>query len=814
MTTLPNQARVIIIGGGVIGCSVAYHLTKLGWSDIVLLERKELTCGTTWHAAGLVGQLRATKNLTMLAQYTSELYATLENETGQATGFKQNGSISVAPDKERFEELKRGASMAKCFGLEVEVITPQEASEMHPFLNIEDLEGAVFLPKDGQTNPIDVTQALAKGAKMGGAKLFENVSVTGIQIKDGRAMGVRTEQGDISSEIVVNCAGLWGRQVGLMAGVKVPLHAAEHFYIVTDEIGLPPDLPVLRDPNGWIYAKEDAGKMLVGSFEPKSKPRSLQSIPEDFSFGQFPEDWEHFEPAMLNAIHRIPKLEDAGIQTFFNGPESFTPDNRYILGEAPELKYFFVAAGFNSIGIQSAGGAGKALSEWIANGHPTIDLSDVDIRRFHPFQVNTKYLEERTSEALGLLYAMHWPFRQPETSRGVRKSVLHDRLEKAGACFGEMSGWERANWFAEAGTKPEYEYSFGRQNWFECSATEHRAAREKVALFDMSSFGKFMLQGPDTEKVLNRICANDVSVSTGKAVYTTWLNERGRIESDLTVTRLGENSFFVITAGASQTRDLSWLHKNIPDNANMTVTDVTSGYTVLSLMGPESRKLLTKLTPDDLSNEAFPFGTGREIEIGYANALALRMTYVGELGWEIYLSTEFAQDIYDKIIEAGYEHGLKLAGMHALNSLRLEKAYRHWGHDIADEDTPLEAGLGFAVKFDKPGGFIGRDALLKQKENPVLKKRLVQFALEDPQPLLYHNEPVWYEGKIVGDLTSGMYGHTIGTCLGMGYINREEGVTADFLESANFEIEVAGERYPVRSSLKAFYDPKSERVRM
>ena len=814
MTTLPNQARVIIIGGGVIGCSVAYHLTKLGWSDIVLLERKELTCGTTWHAAGLVGQLRATKNLTMLAQYTSELYATLENETGQATGFKQNGSISVAPDKERFEELKRGASMAKCFGLEVEVITPQEASEMHPFLNIEDLEGAVFLPKDGQTNPIDVTQALAKGAKMGGAKLFENVSVTGIQIKDGRAMGVRTEQGDISSEIVVNCAGLWGRQVGLMAGVKVPLHAAEHFYIVTDEIGLPPDLPVLRDPNGWIYAKEDAGKMLVGSFEPKSKPRSLQSIPEDFSFGQFPEDWEHFEPAMLNAIHRIPKLEDAGIQTFFNGPESFTPDNRYILGEAPELKYFFVAAGFNSIGIQSAGGAGKALSEWIANGHPTIDLSDVDIRRFHPFQVNTKYLEERTSEALGLLYAMHWPFRQPETSRGVRKSVLHDRLEAAGACFGEMSGWERANWFAESGTKPDYEYSFGRQNWFECSASEHKAAREKVALFDMSSFGKFMLQGPDTEKVLNRICANDVSVSTGKAVYTTWLNERGRIESDLTVTRLGENSFFVITAGASQTRDLSWLHKNIPDNANMTVTDVTSGYTVLSLMGPESRKLLTKLTPDDLSNEAFPFGTGREIEIGYANALALRMTYVGELGWEIYLSTEFAQDIYDKIIEAGYEHGLKLAGMHALNSLRLEKAYRHWGHDIADEDTPLEAGLGFAVKFDKPGGFIGRDALLKQKENPVLKKRLVQFALEDPQPLLYHNEPVWYEGKIVGDLTSGMYGHTIGTCLGMGYINREEGVTADFLESANFEIEVAGERYPVRSSLKAFYDPKSERVRM
>ena len=814
METLPKQTQVVIVGGGVIGCSVAYHLTRLGWSDIVLLERRELTCGTTWHAAGLVGQLRATKNMTMLAQYTSELYATLEEETGQATGFKQNGSISVAPDKERFEELKRGASMAKCFGLEVEVITPREAGEMHSILKIDDLEGAVFLPKDGQTNPIDVTQALAKGAKTGGAKIFEGVKVSGIQSTNGRAMGVKTDQGDITSEIVVNCAGLWGREVGLMAGVNVPLHAAEHFYIVTDEIGLPSNLPVLRDPNGWIYAKEDAGKMLVGSFEPKSKPRPLHTIPDDFSFGQFPDDWEHFEPSMMNAIHRMPKLEDAGIQTFFNGPESFTPDNRYILGEAPELKNFFVAAGFNSIGIQSAGGAGKALSEWIVNGHPTMDLSDVDIRRFHPFQVNSKYLEERTSEALGLLYAMHWPFHQPETGRGVRKSVLHDRLEKAGACFGEMSGWERVNWFAEAGTKPNYEYSYGRQNWFEISASEHKAARDNVALFDMSSFGKFLLQGSDTEKIMNRICANDVSVPTGKAVYTTWLNERGGIESDLTVTRLSEDLFLVITAGASQTRDLAWLHKNIPEDSRTTVTDVTSGYTVLSLMGPESRNLLSKLTPNDLSNKAFPFGTGREIEIGYAKALALRMTYVGELGWEIYLPAEFAQDIYDKIIDAGADHGLKLAGMHALNSLRLEKAYRHWGHDITDEDSPLEAGLGFAVKFDKKGGFIGRDALLKQKENKVLKRRLVQFALDDPQPLLYHNEPIWCGGKIVGDLTSGMYGHTIGTCLGMGYVTCEDGVSKEFIESNSFEIEVAGVRYPARSSLSAFYDPKSERVRM
>ncbi len=820
MKLLPNQAQVVIIGGGVIGCSLAYHLTKLGWTDVVLLERKELTSGTTWHAAGLVGQLRATKNMTMLAQYTSELYATLEEETGQATGFKQNGSISVAPDAGRFEELKRGASMAKCFGLEVEVISPSEAMEMYPLLNIDDLVGAVFLPKDGQTNPIDVTQAMAKGAKMRGAKILENVRVSGIQIKDGCVTGVKTEQGDILAEIVVNCAGLWGRQVGLMAGVQVPLYAAEHFYIVTDDIGLPPNLPVLRDPSSWIYAKEDAGKMLVGCFEPKSKPRPLNTIPEDFSFGQFPEDWDHFEPAMLNAIHRIPKLEDAGIHTFFNGPESFTPDDRYILGEAPELKNFYVAAGFNSIGIQSGGGAGKVLSEWIINGFPPLDLWDVDIRRFHPFQNNACYLEERTEETLGLLYAMHWPFRQPESSRGVRKSVLHDRLEKAGACFGEMCGWERANWFAPEGMKACYEYSYDRQNWLDASAIEHHAAREKVALFDMSSFAKFMVQGQEAEKVLNRICANDVDVASGKVIYTTWLNERGGIESDLTVTRLQKDVFLVVTAGASQIRDLAWLLKNIPDEAHVNVTDVTSGYAVLSVMGPESRNLLAKLTPTDLSNEAFPFGTGKDIEIGYGKALALRMTYVGELGWEIYTPTEFAQDIFDKILAAGTDHGMQLAGMHALNSLRLEKAFRHWGHDISDEDTPLEAGLGFAVKFDKPGGFIGREALLRQKEglsdvkNGVLKKRLVQFALEDTEPLLYHNEPIWCDGKIVGDLTSGMYAHTLRTSLGMGYVSNEDGVNKDFLESSTFEIEVAGERYQASASLKAFYDPKSERVRM
>ncbi len=811
---LPAQTQVVIIGGGVIGCSVAYHLTKLGWTDVVLLERKELTCGTTWHAAGLVGQLRATRNMTMLAQYTSELFAGLEAETGQATGFKQHGSVSVAPDPERFEELKRGASMAKCFGLEVEVITASEALNLHPYLNIDDLCGAVFLPKDGQTNPIDTTRALAQGARNRGAQIFENIRVQGVLKENGKVNGVVTDQGEIKAEFVVNCAGLWGRQVGKMAGVNVPLHASEHFYIVTEEMGIPPTLPVLRDPSGWCYIKEDAGKLLVGCFEPKAKPRSLDSIPEDFSFGQFPEDWDHFEPAMMNAIHRVPKLEEAGIQLFFNGPESFTPDDRYILGEAPELQNFYVAAGFNSIGIQSSGGAGKVLAEWIVNGHPPMDLSDVDIRRFHPFQVNERYLYERTGEALGLLYAMHWPFFQPETSRGIRRSVFHDRLKDAGACFGEMAGWERANWFAPEGMEPRYEYTYRRQNWFEASASEHLAVRENVGFFDMSSFGKFLVQGRDAEKVMNLICANQVAVEPGKVVYTAWLNERGGFETDLTVTRLSEREYLVITAGASQMRDLAWLKLHTAKEDGVQVADVTSAYAVLSIMGPNSRKLLSKLTDEDLSNDHFPFGTGKEIEIGYSKALALRVTYVGELGWELYIPSEFAQDLYDRLLEAGKEMGLKHAGMHALNSLRLEKAYRHWGHDITDEDTPLEAGLSFAVAWDKSGGFLGREALIRKKENGLLKKRMVQFALENPEPLLYHNEPIWCGNTIVGDTTSGMYGHSIGSCLGMGYIENPEGVNKEWIESQKFEIEVAGERYPAKASLKAFYDPGNARIRM
>ena len=812
---LPTQARVVVIGGGIVGCSTAYHLAKLGWSDVVLLERKQLSCGTTWHAAGLLGQLRATANLTRLAQYTIELFAGLEEETGQATGIMQRGSISLATNDQRFEELKRGASMAKTFGLEVEVTGPDEIKRMWPLLNTDGIVGGVFLPKDGQCNPTDTTQALAKGARQAGAAIFENVKVERILTRDGRAVGVATGHGDIAAEYVVNCGGMWGREIGAAVGVNLPLHACEHFYIVTEPIAeLSRDLPVLRVLDECAYYKEDAGKILLGAFEPNAKPWGMDGIPEDFCFDELPEDFDHFAPVLEAAINRVPILETAGIHTFFNGPESFTPDDRYLLGEAPELKNFFVACGFNSIGIQSAGGAGKVLSEWIAEGHPPMDLWDVDVRRVMPYQGNARYLRERVSETLGLLYDMHWPYRQYETARGVRRSILHGRLAARGACFGEVAGWERANWFAPGGVEPAYEYSFGRQNWFDYAHAEHMAVRQAVGMFDMSSFAKFLVQGRDAEAVLQRICANDVAVAPGRVVYTQWLNERGGIEADLTVTRLAGDRYQVTTAAASAVRDLHWLASNIPDDAHALVTDVTSGQAVLSVMGPQARALLSKVTDADLSNDAFPFATAREIEIGYARVLAQRITYVGELGWELYIPTEFAPGVFDTIVEAGEEFGLKLCGMHVLDSCRIEKAFRHWGHDITDEDTPIEAGLGFACAFDKNTPFIGRDALLRQKETGKLTKRLVQFKLEDPEPLLYHNEPVWRDGGIIGYTSSGNYGHFLGGAIAMGYLNHKDGVTADYVNSGGFEIEVAGERFAATASLRPLYDPKAERVKV
>jgi heterotetrameric sarcosine oxidase gamma subunit len=774
----------------------------------VLIERKRLTSGTTWHAAGLVGQLRATMNLTKLAQYTAGLYAGLEAETGIATGFRQRGSISIATNGERMEELLRGASMAKTFGLEVQRLSPGEVRAHWPLLNVDDVVGGVFLPKDGQTDPVGTTLALARGATMRGAKVFENTTVCGIGVERGRAVGVRTQAGDIAAEHVVIASGMWSRRLGASCGVSIPLQACEHFYIVTESFpGLGGDLPVLRDPDHCAYYKEDAGKLLLGAFEPNGK--AWDGPPEDFEFGELPEDFEHFSPVLEAAMRRLPALADVGIRKFFNGPESFTPDVRYMLGETPEVQHLYVAAGFNSIGIQSAGGAGKALAEWIERGHPPMDLADVDIRRLQPFQASPAYLHARVGESLGLLYAMHWPYRQNETARGARLSPLHERLKEHGACFGEVAGWERANWFAPPGVAPEYAYSYGRQNWFPYAAEEHRACRENVALFDMTSLAKFRVEGFDAEAALQRICANDVAVAPGRVVYTQWLNARGGIEADLTVTRLDETTYLVVTAGATARRDFAWLRRNLGD-ARAVATDVSSGLATLAVMGPNSRALLERVSGADLLNAAFPFATSREIDIGYARLRATRITYVGELGWELYVPTEFARGVFDVLIDAGGAFGLRLAGYHALDSLRIEKAYRHWGHDIGDEDDPFEAGLGFAVKMNKD--FIGRDALLRRREAGATR-RLAQFLLSDPKPLLYHDEPIWLADRIVGRTTSGAYGHTLGGAVALGYVALGEGLTAADIASTTFEIEIAGERTLARASLSPMYDPKGVRIR-
>ena len=817
-SSLPAHARCVIIGGGIMGCSLAYHLVRLGWEEVIVLERRQLTSGTTWHAAGLLGQLRSTSNMTRLAKYTTELYRTLEKETGLDTGIKINGSLSVALNEGRFEEYKRAASLAKVFDLEVNVITPDEIGAFYPALNLDGVVGGLHIPGDGQCNPTDVTQALARGARMGGARIFEQVTVTGILTGRGRVTGVETDRGTVMAETVVNCAGMWARELGQMAGVAIPLQACEHFYIVTEAMdAMTPGLPVVRVPDECAYYKEDAGKLLLGCFEPVAKPWAVDGIPEDAAFITLPEDFDHFEPILEMAMHRLPALAEAGIQTFFNGPESFTPDDRYYLGEAPELRNFYVACGFNSVGIQSAGGAGMALAEWMDRGHAPFDLWDVDIRRMMPFQNSRDYLVGRVKETLGLLYKVHWPYYQYETSRHVRRSPLHERLARAGACFGETAGWERANWFAAAGETAEYEYSFGRQNWFGHAAEEHEAVRTAVGLFDMTSFAKFRVEGPDAEAVLQRICANDVAVAPGRIVYTQWLNRRGGIEADLTVTRLSETAFLVVTAGASQTRDLAWLRRHIPDEARAVVVDVTSAEAVLSVMGPDSRRALQAITRADLSGEAFPFGTCQQITIGMAPVRAHRITYVGELGWELYVPTEFAVHVYDTLMAADRAVAIRHCGLHVLDSLRLEKAYRHFGHDITDEDTPREAGLSFAVKTDKPAGrfghFIGRDAILAEKELP-LTRRLTQFILDDPQPLLFHNEPIWRNGHIAGYLTSGNYGHHLGAAVGLGYVTIPEGAGLDYIRDGKYEIEVAGKRFGATASLRPLYDPRSEKPRL
>jgi len=816
---LPGHANVVIVGGGIAGCSIAYHLTRIGITDVVLLERKQLTCGTTWHAAGLVGQLRATRNLTELAKYTADLYHSLEAETGQATGFKQNGSISVAKTAARLEELKRGASMGKTFGLRIDELTPGEIKERWPLLEVSDVVGGIFLPKDGQTNPIDTTQALAKGAKQRGAKICENTRVERIRVEKGRAVGVETESGYIAADTVVLCAGMWSHGLATDVNVAVPLHAAEHFYIVTEPIdGLPGNLPVLRVQDECAYYKEDAGKLLMGCFEPVAKPWGMQGIPEGFCFDSLPEDYDHFEPILEAAVRRVPALGTAGIALFFNGPESFTPDDRYYIGETPEVRDLFVATGFNSVGIAASGGAGKVVADWIRDRRPPMDLADVDIRRIVPFQAGKRYLHDRTVETLGLLYAMHWPYYQYQTARGARRTPLHDRLVAAGACMGETAGWERPNWYASPGSKPAYEYSYGRQNWFDACRAECAAVRDAVGLFDQTCFAKLLVQGRDACAVLNRLSTSNLDVPAGRIVYTQWLNDRGGIEADLTITRLAEREFMVVTSAICQTRDLAWLRQAIdaqPD-VHCTVTDITSGVAMLGVMGPRSRELLQTLSGANLSNERHPFGHSREIEIGYARVRASRITYVGELGWELYLPAEHCLDVYEQLLAAGAPLGLKHAGYHAMGACRVEKGYKHWSHDIGDEDSPLESGLGFTVAWDKPGGFIGRDALLAQKAAGPLQRRLVQVMLDDATdsaPLLYHEEPIVRDGAIVGSIRSGAWGHRLGRSIGMGYVSCDAGVTAEWLASGRWEVEVACRRHACRVQTQPWYDPRNERIR-
>ncbi|QDI77752.1 MULTISPECIES: GcvT family protein [Leisingera] len=815
MSDLPNKARVVIIGGGVIGCSVAYHLTKLGWQDVVLLERKQLTSGTTWHAAGLIGQLRASSNMTKLARYSAELYMGLEAETGVATGMRQVGSVSAALTHERLEELYRNAAMARAFGVPVEELSPKEVKERYEHINLDGVTGGVWLPTDGQADPANIALALAKGARQRGALVKERIKVTGIAKQGRRVTGVDWvsddggAQGHIECDMVVNCAGMWGHEVGRMAGVNVPLHACEHFYIVTEGIEGLTQMPVLRVPDECAYYKEDAGKILLGAFEPNAKPWAMNGIPDSFEFDQLPEDFDHFEPILEAACNRMPMLAEAGIHTFFNGPESFTPDDAYHLGLAPEMDNFWVAAGFNSIGIQSAGGAGMALAQWMKDGQKPFDLGDVDISRMHPFQGNKHYLFERSKETLGLLYADHFPYRQKATARGVRRTPFHYHLKEQGAVFGEIGGWERANWFANAGQEREYQYSWKRQNWFENAAAEHRAVRENAGMYDMSSFGKIRVEGPDAEKFLNYICGANVSVPAGKIVYTQFLNPRGGIEADVTVTRLSETVYLVVTPAVTRLADQTWMMRN-KGGFNVVLTDVTAGEGVLAVMGPNARKLLQRVSPNDFSNEVNPFGTAQEIELGMGLARVHRVTYVGELGWEIYIPAEMSGHAFETLWEAGQDMGLKLCGMHMMDSCRIEKGFRHFGHDITCEDNVIDAGLGFAVATGKDD-FIGKAAVLERKETGP-KARMVQFKLTDPEPLLFHNEPIIRDGKYVGYLSSGNYGHTLGAAIGMGYVPCEGESAADVLGST-YEIDVCGVKVKAEAALKPMYDPKSERVK-
>lgn len=810
--SLPSETKVVIIGGGIIGASAAYHLAKAGWRDVVLLEQNKLGGGTTWHAAGLVGRLRTSNSLTRINKYTAELYAGLEAETGHSVGWKQVGSLIVAKSQDRMVQLHRTASMAELFGVQVDLISPDECLKKWPLLRHEDLLGGAWLPHDGKVLPGEVPIALAKGARKYGAQVFEGVRVAKILTRAGRAVGVETSAGTIHAEYVVLCGGMWARQIGLAAGVNLPLYPVEHHYIVSNPIeGAFDELPVGRDPDLCLYFRGEGNGVMLGAFQKYTKPWMVDRVPDDFSFKLLEPDWPKYQEPLAAGKWRIPALENSGFAKFVNGPESFTPDNNFLMGETPELRNLFVAAGFNSVGIASAGGAGKYLAEWMIDRQPSIDLWSVDVRRFGPYANNLAYLRERVTEVLGLHYQLAWPNRELETSRGVRKSPLHDRLAAAGACFGMKAGWERPNWFATPGSIPAMEYSFGRQNWFDRHKAEHLAARGNVALFDQSGFAKLVAKGPHALPLLQRLCGADLDVPIGKAVYTGMFNAAGGFESDLTIIRLGPAEFYLVTGTAQAVHDRDWIERHIQEGESVAVVDVTSQHAVLGLMGPNSRALLQPLTDADLSHAAFPFGHSATISIGQTTVRAVRITYVGELGWELHVPSDQAPALFDTLAAAGAPLGLLNAGHYAINSLRLEKGYRAWGADISPEDNPLAAGLGFAIAWDKAGGFIGRDSLLKLKGAP-LKARLASIILEDPAPVLWGSEPIYLDRQPVGYTTSGAYGHTLGAAVGLGYLKHPDGVTPQWIASGRLEVGVNGQRIPARATLKPPYDPDRKRI--
>ena len=813
---LPDRAEIVIVGGGVIGTSVAYHLAGLGRTDVVLLEQGRLSCGTTWHAAGLVGQLRASESGTRLVQYSTALYSELEAETGLSTGFKRCGGVTVARTADRMTHLRRVAANAAAYDLECELLTPEQAGERFPVMRTDDLLGAIWLPADGKANPTDLTMALAKGARQRGVRIHEGVRVLGITTSGGRVRGVRCDRGDIEAEVVVNCAGQWAKQVGALAGVNVPLHSAEHFYVVTEAVaGVHPDLPILRDPDGYTYFKEEVGGLVVGGFEPAAKPWvAPDEIPYPFEFQLLDEDWEHFGILMDSAIRRIPALEHTGCKKLYNGPESFTPDNQFILGEAPECANFFVAAGFNSVGIASAGGAGRALAEWIVGGSPATDLTGVDIRRFAPFHGNVRWLRQRVSEVLGTHYAIPWPNREPTTARPLRCSPVHDLLAARNAGFGSRMGWERANFFAPPGRAPEIEYTWSKPNWLAWSAAEQINTRTRVTLFDQTSFSKLLLSGPDAEAALQWLCTADVAVPPGTAVYTGLLNAHGTYESDVTVTRIGREEFLIVSSAASTERDIDHIRGNLPAGAGAELTDVTSALAVFGVMGPRSRDLLSGLTDADLSDAAFPFAGSREIALGCATVRATRITYVGELGWELYVPTEFAAGVFRDLLAAGEGRGLGCGGYYAIESMRLEKGYRAFGRELTPADGPVEAGLLFTCKLATGIDFLGR-AAVQRSRSAGPRRRLVSFVVENAEPMLWGGELIMRDGAAAGQVTSAAWGATVGSCVGLAYLRPKDGsaITPEWLRGGSYAVNVGGEIHPIAVSLRPPFDPGNERVR-